>query len=388
MHSSRYKVKVALPPKLETFFEALATQHSATTESNITFLRHVAAKGCEISNSTMFALASWRTIAEFAEAPRLFRSLEATTSRYYSTRSSQAARQRLSIYCGRVNVNCFPICMSRSFATSMCLRKNKKTRHLHDEEEVQEVHGSKKKDGPATNPTATPLSDTLKLNSLKSEIQLIQEKLKKGLGGLKSGGRFDTAVIEALRVDISKLKAGNDTIGTKEPQNDDSTNQELSIKEGKKQKTARNKHASVKTTASLKEMAQVIPRGAKTVLIMLNEAAFAKPVMSTLLGSQFSLNPTVSASNPLELVVPIPPPSAELRSLTLTQVDKFKDKADFALRDGRADMQKELRALQLGNHIRPDDYHDVQKKMEKLVEEAKAEIKRLCDASRKVLTQS
>ena len=334
----------------------------------------------------MFYLASWGAFAELAEAPILFRSLAVYTSTYHSTKRWPPARQGLSTCSGRAKVNCFSVCMSRTFTTSTCLRKNKKARHLYKEEE--EVYGSNKKDVPTTNSTTTPLTDSLELNPLKSEIQRVEEKLKKGLGGLKPGGRFDPTLIEMLRVDISKLKSGHDATGTKESQGDHSTNQEPSMTEAKKQKAKQELVKPKTPTAALKEMAQVIPRGAKTVLIMLNEAAFAKPVMSALLSSKYSLNPTVSASNPLELVVPIPPPSTELRSLTLVQVDKFKDKADFALRGGRAGMQKELRALHLGNHIRADDYHDVQKKMEKLVEEAKVEIKRLCDTSRKALQQS
>lgn len=232
--------------------------------------------------------------------------------------------------------------------------------------------------------------------SLKTEVKRIQDKLKRSLSLLKPGGQFNPILIETLKVDMSKLVAkepsnpSNNRNHAKDTQtryvkNDPDTHEQDSAK-GKNTKRKPNKPpAAASAIVPLKDIAQVIPRGGKAVIIMLNEADFIKPVSSALLSSPYSLNPQPSADNTLELIVPIPAPSAEMRKLNLSQVDKQLERAEHDLREGRGDVQKTLRSLSLSGSLRPDDHRKGQKDMEKVVEEARFELKRFCDAAKKAL---
>ena len=83
--------------------------------------------------------------------------------------------------------------------------------------------------------------------------------------------------------------------------------------------------------------------------------------------------------------MPIPAPSAEMRKLNVSQVDRQSERAESDLREGRGAMQKILRTMSLNGTLRPDDHRKGQKDMEKVVEDARVELKKFCDAAKKAL---
>lgn len=95
--------------------------------------------------------------------------------------------------------------------------------------------------------------------------------------------------------------------------------------------------------------------------------------------------PDPTGTNPLLLVVNIPPPTADSRRAAVTEATKAGDKANTAVRDARGKQQKKLRALQLAKSARPDDLKKAGTQMEKLVEKGSAEVKKVVDGAKKVL---
>lgn len=285
----------------------------------------------------------------------------------------------------------------RKFSTTDRYYKGQKHKNRFAEEEEQRQDKSSGRKA-SSDAGSAPLTEAVGLVSLRETITQIHGKLKQNLALLKSGGQFSPSFIESIRVDMSKLmpsepaNPANSRNHTKETKvawtkNDPETHEQPqeSAKLSKKKTSVKNSRPPHAATVPLKEVAQVIPRGGKTAVIMLNEEDFLKPVTSALLNSPYSLNPQPSATNTLELIVPIPAPSAETRKMNASQADKYFERAETSLRDGRADMQKTLRTLNLDGSLGPDAFRKALKDMEKVVDDAKKEYVRMRDATKKAL---
>lgn len=95
--------------------------------------------------------------------------------------------------------------------------------------------------------------------------------------------------------------------------------------------------------------------------------------------------PDPTGTNPLLLILTIPPPTADSRKAALSQASKAGETAGTSIRNARQTQQKKLRALQLAKSARPDDLKKAGAQMEKVVEKGTAEVKRIVDGARKVL---
>jgi ribosome recycling factor len=95
--------------------------------------------------------------------------------------------------------------------------------------------------------------------------------------------------------------------------------------------------------------------------------------------------PDPTGSNPLLLVVNIPPPTAESRKAAVGEATKAGDKAGTAVRDARGKQQKKLRSMQLNRTALPDDLKKAGTQMERVVEKAASEVKKIVDGAKKVL---
>ncbi|PPJ54555.1 hypothetical protein CBER1_06643 [Cercospora berteroae] len=222
---------------------------------------------------------------------------------------------------------------SFSSSASLCKKGGKAAR----EEKKAETKG--KGDAAAEDP--------YDFTDLEKDISNALEKLKTDLSKLRAGGRFNPEVVENLRV-----------------QPDKQSNQ----------------------TVKLNDVAQVIPKG-RTVQILVGEKDHVKPVSSAIQSSSLSLTPQPdpTGQNPLLLVLNIPPPTAESRKAVIDEAGKAGDKASTSVRDARGKQQKRLRAMQLGKSARPDDLKKAGTMMEKVVEKATAELKKVVDNAKKVL---
>ena len=218
---------------------------------------------------------------------------------------------------------------------------------------------------------------------MEAEIQKAIERLRADLSKLRTGGRFNPDVLEALRVQLGK---GGDA-----------------------------------QTVRLGDVAQVVPKG-RTVQVMVGEqdvgflllllllllflsAIFVpasmmmmspkltrslqhlKPVSSAIQSSNLSLTPQPdpSGQDPLLLTLNIPPPTAESRKLAVAAATKAGDAANNGIRNARQGQQKKLRAMQVAKTARPDDLKKAGVAMEKVVEKGVGEVKKIVDGARKVL---
>ncbi|ETS74802.1 hypothetical protein PFICI_13286 [Pestalotiopsis fici W106-1] len=168
----------------------------------------------------------------------------------------------------------------RPFHTTPCrLKKGGKGKHA---EERQSGKGSKSKsnDGSsAAAPASTPSSSSggssqhptpnpeepLDFADVQSRLAKASEAPAEALKKLKSGGRFNPDLIGSLRVQPDKKEAA---------------------------------------TYPLRELAQVVPKGGRTISLLVHEEASIKPIMSAIQASRdFNQQPQRDPDNELELVL-------------------------------------------------------------------------------------
>ncbi|KAI9811354.1 MAG: hypothetical protein M1827_005514 [Pycnora praestabilis] len=211
--------------------------------------------------------------------------------------------------------------------------------------------------------------------TLETSIQKAVDRLKEELSKLRAGGRFNPEIIENLRVSLKGKVTGQSE------------------------------------TMKLGELAQVVPRGGRTVIVMVGDKdvnslsliqftapsnlvkqsanliclheQHLKPITTTILSSPHSLTPQHDTLNPLQLNIPIPPPTGESRAAALTTANKAGEQAGLAIRSARQVQQKKLQA----KWIRPDDRRKAEKGMEKVVEKGKGEVEKVVEGARKVLEE-
>lgn len=92
-----------------------------------------------------------------------------------------------------------------------------------------------------------------------------------------------------------------------------------------------------------------------------------------------------SPTSPLELSIPVPPPTAESRSATLAAATKAGEVAAAAVQNARAAQKKLLRAMDLARTVRPDDLRRAGREMEKVVEGGVREVRGVVEGARKGL---
>jgi ribosome recycling factor len=90
-------------------------------------------------------------------------------------------------------------------------------------------------------------------------------------------------------------------------------------------------------------------------------------------------------NNPLELHVPIPPPTAESRAADAALASQEGEKALLGVRNARGSCHKRLRKMELEKKARPDDLRKAGKTMESIVEKATVEVKKAVDATKKAV---
>lgn len=191
-----------------------------------------------------------------------------------------------------------------------------------------------------------PSEDPYDLSSLENGIVAAVARLKDELSKLRMGGRFNTESLEDLRVSLGK--------GGKE-------------------------------IVRLGELAQVVPKGGRTVTILASEEEHVKPITSAILSSDLSLTPQPDPHNILQLNISIPPPTKELREQTVVAARAAMEKAAGAVRESRSVSHKRLQDMQKKKLARPDDVRKAQDHMERLTEKGQKEVKELFDAAKRAL---
>ncbi|CAG8972975.1 hypothetical protein HYALB_00008335 [Hymenoscyphus albidus] len=201
----------------------------------------------------------------------------------------------------------------------------------------------------ASSPTS-PADDPFDFAQLTAGIEKAQENLSTSLAKLRTGGRFNPETLESLRVHL--------------------------VKESKK-------------TERLSDLAQVLPKGGRTLSILVGEKDHVHAITSAIQEAKdLNLQPQPDPKNELQLNIAIPPPTKESRDLALAAASKTGETAKTAVQSARSVQQKRLRAMELKKTARPDDLKKAQKQMESIVEKAVADVKKAVDAARKTMEQS
>jgi ribosome recycling factor len=223
-------------------------------------------------------------------------------------------------------------------------------------------------------------NDPFDFSTLETSISSITDKLKDDLSKIQKGGRITTELIENLRVELKTAAGGGgggvseeDSIGAKKSKSGG----------GKKNKPG----GQPKATEMVKvgDLAQVVPRGGRSMVILVGEEAHVKPITSALLASPHNLNPTPDSHAPLELQLPVPPPTKESREQAGKEAGKAGERASEKVKEARGSMQKTLRAMEVAKTVRSDDIVKARDTMEAKVKEAQGEVKKIVDGARKAL---
>jgi ribosome recycling factor len=112
-----------------------------------------------------------------------------------------------------------------------------------------------------------------------------------------------------------------------------------------------------------------------------------KPINSAIIASNLSLTPQLDQHNPLQLNVPIPPPTMESREQTSKAAKVAMERAANAVRNSRASFHKRLQEMQKKKEARPDDIRKAHDQMEKVVDKGQKDIKDLFETAKKAWEQ-
>lgn len=95
--------------------------------------------------------------------------------------------------------------------------------------------------------------------------------------------------------------------------------------------------------------------------------------------------PQHDAHNPLLILIPVPPITAETRAQARAEAKKVYDRASQDVRNARGDAQKRHRKMELGKLVLKDELHKAHKAMEDVVKKGQDECKKVYDAAVKAL---
>ncbi|KAH0539105.1 hypothetical protein FGG08_004343 [Glutinoglossum americanum] len=246
---------------------------------------------------------------------------------------------------------------SSAMGTVRCIRMGVRSPPSHHRRPFTSTPPSARNHKPPPPSNPQPDDDPFDLFPLSYTIQSALAKLKSDLATLRAGGRLNPSAIEALKVKF-RGKGG---------------------KEAKEE------------LVRLGDIAQVLPRGGRGLVVQVLDPDHLKPTMQALLGASLNLTPAPLPGQPTHLYLPIPAPTRELRLESAQRVQKAGEVAQNSIRGARAVVHKKLRGLVVGKEkgkgVRVDDVRRVEKGMEKVVEEGAGEARRLVEGARKAILE-
>ncbi|KAI0837505.1 ribosome recycling factor [Hypoxylon sp. FL0890] len=169
----------------------------------------------------------------------------------------------------------------RAFHTSTARHRGgwsaERKKHKKEAKEPKGAKAAKPADGDhdSEGPRHPPANkqEPLDFADVESRVQRQGEHFREALKKLRTGGRFNPDIVGALRVQPDRKSS---------------------------------------TTYPLKEVAQIVPRGGRTISILVHEEAYVKPIMSAVQSSaDFNQQPQRDPDNELELILKIEPESRD-----------------------------------------------------------------------------
>ncbi|KAK0384009.1 hypothetical protein NLU13_8098 [Sarocladium strictum] len=234
---------------------------------------------------------------------------------------------------------------ARSFNTSALLMKKQKTRgkeHVEDSSDNdsrrhkgKHVTGGKQKNTDPSTASNSPLDpnapDPLDFTPLTDAFQPIDSHIKSLLQSLLHGGRFNPETIGALSVHV---------------------------------KPPHDSPPDTPTDFPLRELAQIIPRGRTHISLLLNDASYAKPIMSAIQASpDFNQQPQKSEDNDLELILRV---EAERKDEVVKRVKDVTQQWRDRVRQARSKHEKTMKEWKKKKLVLPDDFQKAERELQKL----------------------
>ncbi|KAI9668983.1 MAG: hypothetical protein M1829_005211 [Trizodia sp. TS-e1964] len=201
---------------------------------------------------------------------------------------------------------------------------------------------------PATSSPAPPneSDDPFDFSPLQAGIKKAIARLKAELVNLRATSGFNLAALEGLKVELDKQG----------------------------------------TTAPLTDLAQVMRKGGRSVVVLVGEKDHVKPIMSAILAHrELNVTPQVVSGAPLELLIPIPPPTKESRAEAVAAAGRVGEEAAGAIRAARQGARRKLKGLKDGKKVRPDDLRRAEKELEEVVRGGEKEVKTAVEGAKKGL---
>jgi ribosome recycling factor len=233
---------------------------------------------------------------------------------------------------------------ARSFSSTPIPCAKKAAKQAKADKKIQKDYETAQKD---IEPSATDPADFTKMNE---GITKALEQLQYNLQKLRTGGRFNPELLEGTRVQLEK---------------------------------------DSKVTHKIGELAQVIPKGGRQLMLLVGEKDHVRPIISAIQNSKdLNLQPVQDPHNASQLNIPIPPPTKESRDAALAAAHDAGVNANNKIATERAAMQKKLRQMELKKLALPDDLKKAHKTMEALVKKGQDDVKKTIEVAKKAMEQA
>lgn len=199
-------------------------------------------------------------------------------------------------------------------------------------------------------------------SELEGSIAQAVARLKDALTKTRDAGRVTPDMLEALPV-------------------------ELNIKHPDQSKPKGKGETAHHERAKLGDIASVVPKGGRMLQVFAAEEGHVKPLTASIMASDYSLTPEVDKNNPMLILVPVPPATAETRQQAAQEAKKCFDKASLEVRNARGDAQKRFRKMELNKLVIQDELKKAHKGMEDVAKKGQDEVKKVFDNALKTLQQ-
>jgi len=136
----------------------------------------------------------------------------------------------------------------------------------------------------------------------------------------------------------------------------------------------------------LGDLAQVVPKGGRTLQVLVGDQDYVKAVSSAIQGANLSLTPQPDSQNALQLNIAVPPPTKESRMAEMKNAQAAGERASIDIRNARQAHQKKMKAMH--KLVPEDDLRKAAKEMDKIVEKGQGEVKKMVEGAKKALEQA
>lgn len=110
-----------------------------------------------------------------------------------------------------------------------------------------------------------------------------------------------------------------------------------------------------------------------------------KKVFTALQKAEFNITPTADPKNPNNILMPLPPPTKESRMAMVDAASKVGEKANTTLRNTRQGSHKMIKSFK---SMRQDDMRKVDKQLEKIMEKAGVDAKKVTEGAKKAILET